>query len=169
MIRPAYVRTMAAYNREVNRRLYAAAARLTEAERRRDAGAFWGSLHGTLSHLLWGDSIWLSRFSDWPKPGVPLAESAGMIQDFAALTAAREKLDTAISDWAAAIDEAWLATDQAWLSASAGCVRTEPRGLLVAHMFNHQTHHRGQAHALITRAGEKTGDTDLFLVVPVIA
>lgn len=169
MITPAYVRTMAAYNREMNRRLYAAAGRLSDAERRREAGAFWGSLHGTLSHLLWADSTWLSRFSDWPKPMVPLKESAGMVQDFAALTAAREKLDAAICDWAAAIDEPWLAGEQSWFSASAGCARTAPRALLVAHMFNHQTHHRGQAHALVTRAGEKTGDTDLFLVVPEIA
>lgn len=168
MITPAYVRTMAAYNREMNERLYAAAARLTDAERRGDQGAFWGSVHGTFCHLLWGDSIWLSRFSDWPKPAVGLKESAGMVEDFAELAAARERLDAAISAWAAGTDETWLALDQTWIN-SAGRERTGPRALLVAHMFNHQTHHRGQAHALLTRAGEQTGDTDLSILVPAIA
>ncbi|MGH7067414.1 MAG: DinB family protein [Acetobacteraceae bacterium] len=167
MITPAYVRTMAAYNRAMNERLYGAAARLTDAERRREQGAFFGSIHGTLSHLLWGDSIWLSRFSDWPKPAVPLKESPRIIEDFAELARHREKLDAAISAWAQAMDEAWLAADQTWVN-SAGHQRTAPRALLVTHMFNHQTHHRGQAHALITRAGEKTGDTDLMIIVPEI-
>lgn len=167
MITPAYVRTMAAYNRTMNERLYGAAARLTDAERRQDRGAFFGSIHGTFSHLLWGDSIWLSRFSDWPKPLVPLKESPRMIEDFAELARAREKLDAAISAWAQAMDEAWLVADHTWVN-SAGRERTAPRTLLVTHMFNHQTHHRGQAHALITRAGEKTGDTDLIIIVPSI-
>ena len=61
MITPAYVRLMAEYNAEMNRRLYAAAARLTDAERRTDRGAFWGSIHGTLNHLVWGDTQWMSR------------------------------------------------------------------------------------------------------------
>lgn len=167
MITPAYVRTMAAYNRGMNERLYAAAARLSDAERRRDQGAFFGSIHGTFCHLLWGDSIWLSRFSDWPKPAVPLKESPLMIESFADLARAREKLDAALSAWAQAMDEAWLAADQTWVN-SAGRQRTAPRALLVTHLFNHQTHHRGQAHALITRAGEKTGDTDLMIIVPAI-
>ncbi len=70
MITPAYVRTMAAYNAEMNRRLYAAADRLDDAERRADRGAFWSSIHGTLCHLVWGDQMWMSRFAGWPKPAV---------------------------------------------------------------------------------------------------
>ena len=62
MITPAYVRLMAQYNAEMNRRLYAAAARLTDAERKADRGAFWQSIHGTLTHILWGDTQWMSRF-----------------------------------------------------------------------------------------------------------
>ena len=60
----------------------------------------------------------------------------------------------------------WLAVDQIWFSASVQREMRQPRSFLVTHFFNHQTHHRGQAHALITACGEKTGDTDLFLVVP---
>ena len=169
MIEPAYVRTMAAYNQEMNHRLYAAAATIPDEERRAEQGAFWGSLHGTLCHLFWGDSMWLSRFADWPKPDVPLARSAHMIEDFSTLATRREELDAAISAWASGVDEAWLAGALTWFSGGANREVSAPRRLLVAHMFNHQTHHRGQAHALITRAGRKTGDTDLFLVVPAIA
>ena len=68
LVNAAFVRTMAAYNAEMNRRLYAAAGRLPDAERRKDRGAFWGSLHGTLSHLVWGDQMWMARFDGWPKP-----------------------------------------------------------------------------------------------------
>jgi uncharacterized damage-inducible protein DinB len=75
MITPDYCRTMAAYNSEMNRRLYAAASRLSDAERRAPRGAFWGSIHGTLVHILWGDSQWMSRFDDWPRPQTPIKQS----------------------------------------------------------------------------------------------
>ena len=166
MITPAYVRTMAAYNAEMNRRLYDAAGRLSEAERRADRGAFWHSIHGTLAHILWGDSQWMSRFDDWPRPTVGQKQSDHLIEDFAALRAARDKADADISRWAGAVDDKWLEADLVWFSGSAGREVTAAKRLLVTHFFNHQTHHRGQAHALITAAGEKTEDTDLFLIVP---
>ena len=68
LINPAYVRTMAAYNAEMNRRIYGAAERLGDDVRRQDRGAFWASIHGTLCHLLWGDQMWMARFDGWPKP-----------------------------------------------------------------------------------------------------
>ena len=82
MISSAYVRTMAAYNAEMNVRLYAAAARLSDEERRRDRGAFFRSIHGTLNHLLWADRQWMSRFSDWSPNPVTLAQSSTSIDDF---------------------------------------------------------------------------------------
>ena len=100
MITPSYARTMAAYNTEMNRRVYEAAARIPDAERRRDRGAFWGSIHGTLVHLLWGDRMWMSRFDGWARPDVPLQRSAEMIGDFNELSAERPKADAAIEDWA---------------------------------------------------------------------
>jgi uncharacterized damage-inducible protein DinB len=166
MITPAYVRTMAEYNAEMNRRLYAAAARLSDTERRAPRGAFWGSIHGTLTHILWGDRQWMSRFDDWPKPATPIKQSAQMIDDFAELRATREQADTDISRWAAKVDEPWLARDLTWFSGAAGREIRAPIRLLVTHFFNHQTHHRGQAHAMLTAAGQETGDTDLFLLVP---
>jgi uncharacterized damage-inducible protein DinB len=164
-VQPPFVRTMAAYNAEMNRRLYAAASRLSDAERRKARGAFFGSIHGTLCHLLWGDQAWMSRFDNWPKPAVPQKESAGLVEDFAELARQRVDADARISDWAQRVDAAWLAQDLVWFSQSAQKELRNPRGFLVTHFFNHQTHHRGQVHAMITAAGEQTGDTDLFLVV----
>ena len=169
MITPAYIRTMAEYNAEMNRRLYGASARLSDAERRLPRGAFWGSIHGTLTHILWGDQQWMSRFDGWPRPATPIKESARMIEDFAVLSTEREKADAGISRWANRVDDAWLADDLTWFSGAANREVTAPLRLLVTHFFNHQTHHRGQVHAMLTAAGQETGDTDLFLVVPAIA
>src|SRR5271167_289507 len=105
MITPAYIRTMAEYNAEMNRRLYGAAARLTDAERREPHGAFWGSIHGTLTHILWGDRQWMSRFDNWPKPDTQIKQSSQMIDDFAELSAAREKADADIARWAHKVDD----------------------------------------------------------------
>ena len=147
MITPAYVRTMAAYNAEMNRRLYAAAGHLSDAERRAPRGAFWGSLHGTLVHILWGDSQWMSRFDNWSRPSTPIKQSDHFIEDFGELCAARDNADADISRWAAKVDEAWLAEDLVWFSGAAQREIRAPKRLLVTHFFNHQTHHRGQAHA----------------------
>ena len=166
MISPSYIRLMAEYNAEMNRRLYGAAARLTDAERKADRGAFWSSIHGTLTHILWGDSQWMSRFDNWPKPAVPIKQSASMIDDFQTLQARRETADAGILDWAGRVNDAWLAEDLVWFSGAAQREMRRQKGPLVVHFFNHQTHHRGQAHALLTAAGQDTGDTDLFLVVP---
>src|SRR5579862_3009358 len=115
-----------------------------------------------------GDRQWMSRFDNWPKPAAPIAQSAAMIEDFAELHAAREEADAGISAWAAKVDEAWLGEDMTWFSGAANRQISAPKRLLVAHFFNHQTHHRGQAHAMLTAAGQQTGDTDLFLLIPQI-
>lgn len=166
MITPRYIRGMAAYNSEMNRRLYAAAARLTEDQRREDIGLFWKSLHGTLNHLLWADRQWMSRMDGWPPNTIPNPQSWTLFADFADLRAARVDADARIEAFAQRIDEAWLSEDLVWFSGAAGReLRREKRGLLV-HFFNHQTHHRGQAHAALTIRGVDPGDTDLFIVVP---
>jgi uncharacterized damage-inducible protein DinB len=165
LVSPAFVRTMAAYNAEMNRRIYAAAQGLPEAARRLPRGAFWGSIHGTLCHLLWGDRMWMSRFDGWAKPTVRQKDSPTLIADFGELKLARVDADEKISHWAERVSEAWLAEEQVWFSASVNREMRQPRSLLVTHFFNHQTHHRGQTHAMITACGEQTGDTDLFLLV----
>jgi uncharacterized damage-inducible protein DinB len=165
MISPAWCRMMAAYNAEMNRRLYAAADTLGDAARRAEGGAFWGSIHGTLSHLLWGDTIWMSRFDGWDPPPVGIKASAGMVAEWDALKQARATADARITAWAEGLTEARLAAPLTWFSMVSQREATLPLWVTVAHLFNHQTHHRGQAHALITRAGAATGDTDLPWVV----
>jgi uncharacterized damage-inducible protein DinB len=164
MITPAWVQMMADYNAEMNRRWYRAAETLDDAERRRDRGAFFGSIHGTLNHLLWGDRIWMSRFDGGERPPGGIKESVALVDDFPTLATARVELDAAIREWAARVDAAWLAGELSWFSGAAQRQVSRPTALLVAHMFNHQTHHRGQAHAMLTAAGARTEDTDLWLV-----
>ncbi|HEY8610022.1 MAG TPA: DinB family protein [Roseomonas sp.] len=165
MITPGWCRMMAAYNAEMNRRLYAAAARLPDITRREARGVFFGCLHGTLSHLLWGDMQWVSRFDGGEKPPVSLKGSAAMEPDFVTLVGKRVAMDARIAAWAESLTAERLAGDFTWFSGAAGREVSCPMGMVVTHVFNHQTHHRGQAHALITAAGEDTGDTDLFLVL----
>ncbi|MDE2580335.1 MAG: damage-inducible protein DinB [Rhodospirillales bacterium] len=166
MIMPSYVRTLAAYNSEMNRRIYAAAARLPDAARRAERGAFWGSLHGTLAHLLWGDTMWMSRFDGWDRPPVGMQQAAEWAGGFEAMAAARIRTDARLEDWAGRVDQAWLDQDLVWFSGAAQREMRAHRGFLVTHFFNHQTHHRGQAHALVTACGETTDDTDLMLILP---
>ncbi len=107
----------------------------------------------------------MSRFDGWEKPGVTLQQSAAYVAEFAALQAMRPEMDARLEAWAAQLDQAWLRADQHWFSGATQRDVSRPRAGLVMHLFNHQTHHRGQAHALVTAAGERTGDTDLWLVV----
>lgn len=166
MITPAYVRVMAAYNSEMNRRIYAGADRLTDTQRREDRGLFWGFLFGTLNHVMWGDRQWMSRLSDWPKNTIPNPQSPTLFADYRDLRSERMKADAALEAWAEGIEEDWLDQDLVWFSGAAGReMRKAKRGLLV-HFFNHQTHHCGQAHAALTAFGVDPGDSDLFLVVP---
>jgi uncharacterized damage-inducible protein DinB len=164
MITPEYVRTMAAYNAELNRRVYGAAARLPDAERRADRGAFWKSIHGTLAHLLWADRVWMSRLGHGSPPDLPIGESDRPAEAFEALWAERQRLDAAIEAWAAALGTDGLDGEAEWTSG--GRRRRMRKALCVMQLFNHQTHHRGQVHALLTRAGEDTGATDLHAVLP---
>jgi uncharacterized damage-inducible protein DinB len=165
MIDRLFPGVMAAYNSEMNRRLFAAARQLTDDERHADRGAFWRSIHGTLCHQLWGDQIWMALFAGWPRPSVSMKDSDSLHDRFEALEDARIDADSRIEQWAGTISQAWLEAESSWYSAAAGREMRKPNKLLVAHFFNHQTHHRGQVHALLTAAGKQTGDTDLFLVV----
>jgi len=166
MITPHYMRVMAAYNSAMNRRIYTAAARMSDGARREDGGLFWGSLHNTLNHLLWGDEMWMSRFDGWEPPPVRLADSGRLHTHFGDLTMARVVADQRIETWARQVSAADLHGDLVWFSGASQTERRAPKAVLFMHFFNHQTHHRGQVHALLTRAGEAVGDTDLFLVVP---
>jgi uncharacterized damage-inducible protein DinB len=162
MITPAYVALLARYNQWQNRSLYTAADGLTDEARKRDRGAFFKSVHGTLSHILFGDQIWLHRFAGTPAPKArSIAESATAFADWAELKVERRRLDETIVAWADGLDPSWLDGDLTWYSGAVKRELTKPKALLVVHLFNHQTHHRGQVHAMLTAAGAKPDDTDL--------
>ncbi len=165
MTTPQYVAMMADYNQWQNENLYGVADGLGEDERRRNRGAFFGSIHATLSHLLWGDRIWMSRFAGTPKPeqaNIPASIDEGGA--WAEMRAARTDLDRRIVAWARDLDAGTLAGDLSWYSGALQADVVKPLTVLVCHFFNHQTHHRGQLHAMLTQAGAKPGDTDLFIM-----
>ncbi len=168
MITRDWCRMMAAYNSEMNRRLYGAAEQMTDADRRADRGAFFGSLHGTLSHLVWGDHAWMARFAGWERLAGGIKDSPWLFANWAALRAARAKADAGIEAWAGAFAEDWLRGNLVWIS-GAGTQQTRPVWVTVTHFFNHQTHHRGQAHCLITQHGIRPQDTDIPWVVDLAA
>ena len=162
MITTAYVRTMADYNRWQNVSLYTAADGLSDEQRRADRGAFFGSIHGTLNHVLWADRIWMSRIAGFDAPTVPdIPSSVGEVGGWEELKAARTDLDRSIADWAAALSADDITGDLTWYSGAMGAELSKPLWLLLTHLFNHQTHHRGQVHALLTGFGASPDDTDL--------
>jgi uncharacterized damage-inducible protein DinB len=161
MIDGAYVQRMARYNRWQNENLIGVADTLSDDERRRERGAFFGSIHKTLNHLLWGDRAWMSRFAGLPKPRGGIAESVLLCPEWQNLKSERTDFDRIIVDWADRVDDSWLAADQTYYSSASKREITKPRWLLVTHMFNHQTHHRGQVHCMLTQAGGRPSDTDL--------
>lgn len=169
MISQDWCRMMAAYNAEMNRRIYAAAAELSDAARRQERGAWFGSIHAILCHLLWADRQWMSRFAGWDRPGAGQGTSPMLIEDFAALRTARMADDARIEAWVAGLTPDWLAGDLVWYSGHSRTEMVQKRWVLLTHLFNHQTHHRGQAHALITQAGVQPADTDLPWIIDLVA
>jgi uncharacterized damage-inducible protein DinB len=164
MVDPAYVQTMARYNAWQNRSLCDAAENLGEEGRRLDRGAFYKSIHNTFNHILWADEVWLSRLIGTPKPPVGGRDSVIYVQDWAEFRRRRAERDEAILAWAQTVDARWLRGTLIWYSGAAGREMGKPRALAIMHLFNHQTHHRGQIHAMLTAAGARPQDTDLFLV-----
>ena len=82
MIDPAYVKRMARYNRWQNQNLFGVADHLSDEERRRERGAFFGSIHKTLSHLMWADQLWMSRLTDVPAPEGGIPQSVSLYPDW---------------------------------------------------------------------------------------
>lgn len=161
MIDAAYCRMMARYNAWQNKGLRATVDPMPKAELEQDRGAFFGSIFATLNHLLWADQIWLSRFRDFaaPKGGIP--ESRQLTPTIAVWSAERFRTDAAILRWADELHTIDLTGDLTWYSGATRREMSKPRALCIVHFFNHQAHHRGQVHAMLTAAGQKPQATDL--------
>jgi uncharacterized damage-inducible protein DinB len=166
---PDSCKVHARYNRWMNEKLYAVAEKLTDEERKRDRGAFFKSIHATLNHLLVADRVWMGRFTGaplqdgWMAPGGIRSIDQELYADFDELRAERKKTDAEIEHFVAT-----LTADQ--LSASfryvrAGVAHKSPLWWLVVHLFNHETHHRGQVTTLLMQAGHDPGVTDLIAML----
>jgi len=153
-------RTMARYNQWMNERLYELCAQVSDAERKRDAGAFFKSIHATLNHLLLGDKIWMGRFTGQPFAFTSLAQE--LHADFDELRAGRASTDRSIVEWAQSLSDADFTRELSYMSAVKPQPRRYPLWFAVAHFFNHQTHHRGQLTTLLSQRGLDPGVTDLI-------
>ncbi len=156
-----YATLMAKYNLWQNENLLTATDTLTDAERQKDRGSFFGSIQNTFSHIFWGDQIWLSRFAGTTAPSGGIAESLALAEDWPAYRSARKTFDQRILQWANEVSPDWFEGDLKWYSGAIGRDITKPKNMLVVQLFNHQTHHRGQIHAMLTAAGAKPDDTDV--------
>lgn len=152
--------TFAGYNAWANHRLYEAAARLSDADYRADKGAFFKSMHGTLNHLLATDRIWMKRFTG--EGEAPDRLDAILHERFADLRAAREAEDQRIVAYVGELDADRLAGVIRYRRVSSPQAFVQKLTPALDHWFNHQTHHRGHAHMILTSLGRTAPELDLL-------
>ena len=154
--------TFARYNSLANDRLYAACALLSDADYRRDLGAFFASVHGTLNHLLVGDTIWMTRFEGGTHPSTGL--DAILFDDFATLHRARREMDRRIEHFFENLPGGFADRTVRYVN-NAGFDTEDPLSVILPHFFNHQTHHRAQVHTLLSQLGQRPPVLDLHRVL----
>ena len=169
MVSLDWVRALSRYNRWMNDKLYATAAQLDDEARKRDVGAFFSSIHGTFNHLLLADRIWLARFEGAAVPDGAMGPGGirsldqELYADFDELRRERALTDDALSAWVAELTSERLAAPLVYTRG--GRAQSAPLWGSVAHLFNHQTHHRGQITTLLTQRGLDPGVTDLVAML----
>ena len=168
MMSPEWLGALARYNVWMNEKLYALAATLSDEERKRDRGAFFKSIHGTFNHLLVADRVWLGRFTGVPAPDGFMAPGIHSLDqelyaDFGELRQQRAHTDQALSAWVTELTPERLAQPLVFMRR--GQKVESPLWWSVAHVFNHQTHHRGQVTTLFTQQGLDPGSTDLVAML----
>ena len=168
-------RFLGRYNRWMNQRLYAACEALTDAERKQKRGAFFSSIHHTLTHLVMADKMWLQRFAAQGSVFVTLPAallampegadySSDLHPDWQDLRQTRDALDAAVELWLADMSPDFLLSTMHYTNTK-GVQRVHPAWQAMTHFFNHQTHHRGQVTTLLAQAGVDMGVTDLIALV----
>lgn len=155
-----HFRMFAAYNRWANAAMYEAAAGLREEEWDRPMGAAFGSLCGTLNHVLVADRIWLKRFTG--EGAAPAALDTILHRDLASLRAARGAEDARILGWIDSLTDKHLAGRFTYVTVTDMRTISQRLAPALAHFFNHQTHHRGQAHMILTALGKPSLILDLI-------
>jgi len=157
----AHFVTMANYNAWANARIYRAAAALPDELYRKDVGAFFKSLHGTFNHLLVADRIWMWRLTRTGSH--PQELNATLFEDLPSLLAARQSEDARITEFVESLDAEGF--EEMWdYKTLSGVPQRQRRREILAHFFNHQTHHRGQAHTILTILGVAPDPLDMVLM-----
>lgn len=157
-----YASTMARYNQWMNKNLYEVVARLADDQRKADCGLFFDSIHGTLNHLLVCDLMWMARFKGEPMPVKSLYEE--LYSDFLDLERARSQTDIDIIAWAHGLALSPVPQRLHYSSLAHNTERDVDFAQAIIHFFNHQTHHRGQVTAALSRLGVDFGVTDLIFM-----
>lgn len=165
MMSPEWLGALARYNRWMNDSLYRAGATLSDEARKRDVGAFFKSIHGTFNHLLLADRVWLARFKGVTAPDGFMAPGIRSLDqelyaDFDELRRQRALTDDELSAWVSGLSQERLAAPLVFVRR--GKQHEAPLWWTVAHLFNHQTHHRGQITTLLFQQGCDPGSTDLY-------
>ncbi len=153
----------AGYNAWASERVYDAAAKLTDADYRADRGAFFKSVHGTLNHLLVADRIWMRRFTG--AGDAPNRLDAVLFEEFKPLRDARRAEDVRISNFCAELTAERIKSDFTYRTIVNATTIKQPLAPALDHFFNHQTHHRGQLHALLTAIGGRDFAPSLDLIL----
>ena len=143
----------------MNEKIYDVCSTIPDEDRKKNMGAFFRSIHSTLNHLLYGDIAWIERLRD--NKFTPRPMGVDLYDDFDELRVQRVKLDREIIDWVETITDEYLKADFTYHTNVDDKVRILPTWVLVTHMFNHQTHHRGQVTTLMKQLGYEPGITDI--------
>jgi uncharacterized damage-inducible protein DinB len=154
---------LAGYNAWANTRLYDAAGMMNDTAYRKDGGAFFGSIHKTLNHILVADRIWLKRFG--ARSEAPSALDTILYDDLSGLRAARDEEDASIVNWIEGLSEADLVAIIEYRTVTNPAAIRQPLSSALVHFFNHQTHHRGQVHALMTALAGRDFAPSLDLIL----
>lgn len=164
MISAEYCRLMSRYNTWQNISLVTAADGLTEVARHKDRGAFFQSIAATLNHLYWADALILLRLKGNERPEESVKHSLTHPLDWNDFKVLRSKRDEEIEDWATRLNDADLDGVVVWYPGDGSTRIEKPKALCAAELFNHQTHHRGQVHAMLTAAGAEPEPTNLSML-----
>jgi len=140
-------------------KIYDVCLEIPDKQRKKDMGAFFNSIHSTLNHIYFGDIAWLERLRD--NKFTPRKIGVDIFDDFEDLRAAQKKMDSEILDWTRTLTPEILNKPFDYVSNVENFSRTLPTWVLATHMFNHQTHHRGQVTTLIKQLGYEPGITDI--------
>jgi len=164
MISAKYCRTMARYNTWQNNSLVNAADGLENSDRWKDRGAFFQSIAATLNHVYWADALILQRLKGNQRPEKTIEHSLTNPSDWNDFKLLRSQRDDEIEQWAAQLVDAELNGMVAWYPGD-GSIRIErSKAICATELFNHQTHHRGQVHAMLTAAGAEPEPTNLSML-----